>query len=108
MSDISIVRLSTAILCQSSVNHSHRIYALNQLLNLKKEVDDYKQYDCMPKHKCDSSLKCTAYHLDELKLYVSNIEGDTYDDACKTYMFLCKFINYKPKKVYANKPASEA
>ena len=98
MSDLAIVRLTTAISRQVHHDYENRVSALTQLLELKKIVDEYKQYPVEDGHICDGNSKCVVFHLHELKSYIEQLLGENVDyiQLRQTYFALCRFIYFKP------------
>lgn len=104
MSDITIVRLSSAISHQSFKDYVERINILSKLLKVKSEIDEYKQYPINIEHICDGGNKCTLIHLDELKSYVTTASFDNYWELYVNYISIHHFICYKPKSKPKPKP----
>ena len=96
MSDLTIVRLSTAISRQAYKDYSERIDILAKLLKVKSEIDEYKQYPINVEHNCDGGSRCTLLHLNELKSYVTTASSNGCWELYDNYIDIHHFICYKP------------
>lgn len=100
MSDLSIVRLSAAILKDSTKSYQDRITAVNKLLLIKQTIDEYKQHAWDTHSNCNGCDACITDHSNELGSYITNIYSECgNNNLFADYIYLKKNYFWAQSKV---------